>query len=376
MSFLRSLWQTQKSYQRPPLKQLARSTLGLLGIEVEKIHRGLQIRKIKPSSDPLFDPKIDLPSIERAIGDVREKWPECQIAVLVDDCLANGNPSVPRIHCGKDGIEKIQALPFDRTIFVYACDSDVIGLPYLQEIIKQKGRFYPVQIYRPSLYINVNDRARNLLESEFVRQRNAGFDKFERYALGDFQNIIQAIEGTARLKGDYLEIGCFMGSSSCVAVRYMKEMGLTRNCYFLDVFEGFNYSAAKESADTAWAGTHMSHGVEVVRKRISECGNPPALNVFVIKNNIVEDQLPSEIGDVVVANIDVDLYEAVHSALFKVAPKIIDGGIIIVEDPGHTPSLIGSRLALQEFLESPEARPFLPLYMESGQTLLVKLFQP
>ncbi len=74
----------------------------------------------------------------------------------------------------------------------------------------------------------------------------------------------------------------------------------------------------------------------------------------------------------VVANIDVDLYEAVRIALFKVAPKIVRGGIMIVEDPGHTPSLIGSRVALAEFLESSEASPFLPVYMESGQTLLVK----
>jgi hypothetical protein len=51
---------------------------------------------------------------------------------------------------------------------------------------------------------------------------------------------------------------------------------------------------------------------------------------------------------------------------------MVGGGILIVEDPGHTPALIGSRLALQEFMDSPDAAAFTPVYMESGQTLLIR----
>lgn len=355
------------------LKRAARSLLYLLGLQAGRAQDGLLIQRRTRSDRPLFEPKFDARAAELAISDVRERWPGHDVVALTDEYLGEARLSATRIRCGQDGIETIGLLPLDRTIFVYACDSDTVGLPYLREIIKRKARFYPVQVYRPSLYANVNDRARKILESEYLRQRKAGFDKFETYGVGDFQNIIQAIEETSGLKGDYLEIGCFQGSSSCVATRYMQETGIARNCYFLDVFEGFNYAAAKESADSAWYGTHATAGLDIVRERITRYADPIAgLTVSVIRNNIIEDPLPPEIGDVVVANIDVDLYEAVRAGLSKVAPKIVSGGIMIVEDPGHTPSLIGSRLALEDFLASPEASPFLAVYMESGQTFLIK----
>jgi hypothetical protein len=81
---------------------------------------------------------------------------------------------------------------------------------------------------------------------------------------------------------------------------------------------------------------------------------------------------PGVIERIAVANIDVDMYEAVRSALIKTAPRIASGGILIVEDPGHTPALIGSRLALEEFMATPIAAAFTPVYMESGQTLLIR----
>ncbi len=73
-------------------------------------------------------------------------------------------------------------------------------------------------------------------------------------------------------------------------------------------------------------------------------------------------------------NIDVDLYEAVKAAkLTNVATRMVVGGIIIVEDPGHTPALIGSRLALHEFLDSLIAASFMHIYLESGQTFRIKV---
>ncbi len=40
---------------------------------------------------------------------------------------------------------------------------------------------------------------------------------------------------------------------------------------------------------------------------------------------------------------------------------------------GHTPLLIGARVALQEFFATAAASRFLPVYLESGQTLLICL---
>lgn len=260
----------------------------------------------------------------------------------------------------------------EQTVFVYACDSDAIGLPYIRQIVDGGGTFIPVQVYTPARYSNINELARRSIEAEYARQTEKGFQKFD-FGPGDSLNLVQAIAITSHLPGTYLEVGCFRGSSACLALAYMRECAVVRNCFFLDVFDGFVYDAARVSADAIWLGSHATEGIDVVRQRVIESSAPDSgLKAHVLKCNIIEEPLSADIGDIVVANIDVDLYEAVLAALAKVASRMVVGGIIVVEDPGHTPALIGSRLALQEFLSLPAARTFLPLYLESGQTFLIK----
>ena len=50
---------------------------------------------------------------------------------------------------------------------------------------------------------------------------------------------------------------------------------------------------------------------------------------------------------------------------------MLKNGIIIAEDYGHTPALIGAQKAVGEFLEEyPDE--FLPIYLHSGQMFLIK----
>jgi Macrocin-O-methyltransferase (TylF) len=320
----------------------------------------------------LFPAKFRGSMVEAAIADLKTDHPNTEIVVLTDRHVQQGWDSATYVTCGEDSVEKLEGLGTENKIFLYACDSDSLGIPYLRSVVRRNGRFYPVQVYTPSSYANINDLARSLLEDEYVRQCREGFAKFD-FGPGDFLNIIQAIDITRHLAGLYVELGCYRGSSSCVAVRYMSEAGLNRECYFLDVFDGFVYEAARSSSDMMWAGSHATEGLETVRRRISSSRKSAVgVTVQVVKCNVVEEPLPTAIDKVAVANVDVDLYEAVGAALFKIADKIVPGGVIIVEDPGHTPALIGSRLALLEFLESEAAEPFIPVYLESGQTFLFR----
>jgi hypothetical protein len=49
------------------------------------------------------------------------------------------------------------------------------------------------------------------------------------------------------------------------------------------------------------------------------------------------------------------------------------GGIMICEDAGHTPALIGARLALDNFLKSEQGKFFIPVHMTSGQVFLIRV---
>lgn len=67
-----------------------------------------------------------------------------------------------------------------------------------------------------------------------------------------------------------------------------------------------------------------------------------------------------------------DLHEAVYAALFHVHEKLSVNGIIVVEDAGHTPRLLGAKLALEQFLEKVGFDTYVHLQMESGQYVLIR----
>ncbi len=142
-----------------------------------------------------------------------------------------------------------------------------------------------------------------------------------------------------------------------------------RRFHFFDVFTGFDYPEALASSDSSWANTHGTEGKEIVEARLQSMAGHNEVCVY--QANVISDPLP-DIPRISLCNIDVDLYEAVRAGLFRFAPLIVPGGIMICEDAGHTPSLIGARMALEEFLEDEAGRAFTAVHMTSGQVFLVK----
>ncbi len=357
-------------------RKIAKSVLNSVGITLRREGKGWWIgggSAVDSDPETLFTRKFGTDAVQHAVDEARRRWPDRQVVVLSDARRPRTMEGGSWILCGEEPVEQVDACSATKSVFVYACDSDACGLPYVRRVVELRGIFCPVQVYTPSRYSNINDSARRAIEREHSRQSAEGFLKFD-YGPGDSLNLAQAIALTAHLDGCYVEIGCFNGSSSCIALSFMRESSIRRDCYFLDVFEGFTYEAARQSADSMWSGTHASEGIDTVRARImSSADDSKGIHAQVLKSNIVEAELPPEIGSIAVANIDVDLYEAVLAALQKLSPRMCRGAIIVVEDPGHTPALIGSRLALEEFLASPSAAGFLPIYLESGQTYLLNV---
>jgi Macrocin-O-methyltransferase (TylF) len=303
-----------------------------------------------------------------------EKFPQRKIVILHDGAA----PIEPcaMVDCRSTPVDHFSVLDFANLIFVYACSWSFHGAPFIKTLIARGGRFIPVWNAGPASYVDQNAVARDVLEAEWARQNQEGYAKWDPGPSGpaDFTNLWQALEITRHKKGVFLEIGCYRGSSGSIALRYMNQAGIYRDAYCFDVFEGFLYDAALASADAVWSGSHATEGIGAVARRLQRYALPRSvLNVIVRRHNIIEQEIPADVPLIAVANIDVDLYEAVLAALHKTAPRMTSGGIIIVEDPGHTPYLVGARVALDEFLGSRTAAGFLPIYMESGQTFLVNM---
>lgn len=212
----------------------------------------------------------------------------------------------------------------------------------------------------------------NVLLEEFDVQTKEGIEFFGHGIGADFGNLLQFIDNTKNLDGDFVEIGCFMGSSTCVMANYIDKNKIDKSFYVYDYFDGFTYDEAKSSLDSTWLNTHQTDGKDNVEARIKSRLSERKDNFQVFQRNIIDEDALKEVTKISFANIDVDLYEAVYAALVHVHHKLCANGIIVVEDAGHTPRLIGAKIALEEFLELVGTDSYHSILMESGQYVLIK----
>ena len=175
-----------------------------------------------------------------------------------------------------------------------------------------------------------------------------------------------AILQTRELEGDYVEIGTYRGDSAESALEYMKWEGINRKSYFLDTYSGFDYEAARTSNDALWSDTHKDTSKELVEYRLKRYEDYEC-----IQSNIIEDEIPDKIQKIACCNIDVDMDEAIAAALEKAHKRIVKNGIILAEDYGHTPGLIGGYHAIKKFVQM-HKNEYIAIFGRGSYLILIR----
>lgn len=247
-------------------------------------------------------------------------------------------------------------------IFIPVYEKDWLAREALAELTVYGLRYHFLPLWEyPSTRFSLTDQITYETLKDEMNNNPKG-----HYSPTDYENISQALLATKNLQGAYVEIGVYQGDSARYALNYMKRSSISRNAYFIDAFEGFTHEQAAVSENTGWENTHTDTSMKDVKDYLS--GFPGAI---LIKGNIIADDLPAEIDKIALCNIDVDMYEAIKAALYKTCDLITTNGIIIVQDYGGTPALIGAQKAVHEFLEE-QSDKFISLYMTSRQLFLIK----
>lgn len=269
-------------------------------------------------------------------------------------------------------IDDIKINDIKNSLFFLHFDTDDQYIYHLDKIIHNNGKFVIQKNYQKYNYRHSNFNCTLAIYDTITQQK-----KITHYSEITHTNICQAIEQTKHLIGDYVEIGVYKGGSALTAFNYMKHAKIKRKAYLFDTFDGFDYPEAEQSCETHWEINNNHHkllGSDQTLKLVNDLltENCPTQDFKIIKSNICSDELPSEIEHIVVANIDVDIYEATRDAFNKVAHKIVKGGIIIAEDPPSTPGLIGAFYAMEKFLTTPVGQKFMKLHL-GNQYFLIKM---
>lgn len=177
------------------------------------------------------------------------------------------------------------------------------------------------------------------------------------------RGLCDAVEYVVRnnLKGAIVECGVWRGGSMMAVALTLQELGvLDRDLYLFDTFDGMvepmdlDMDHQGRPARLRWeqsnprtTGSDWSAvSQQEVAEAIATTGYPLERIHFV--QGRVEDTIPDEAPvKVALLRLDTDWYESYQHVLAHVAPRVVDGGIVIFDDYVE---YLGARKAVDEWV--------------------------
>ncbi len=186
-----------------------------------------------------------------------------------------------------------------------------------------------------------------------------------QYALYDAVKYITS----NNIQGDIVECGVWRGGSTMIAALTLEKMNDTsRHIYLYDTFAGMSeptvhdISVNGKSSTEKWKGLQQGNintwdyaSREDVEANVYSTGYPKELLTFV--EGKVEDTIPKVIPEkIALLRLDTDWYESTAHELEHLFPRLVKGGVLIIDDYGHWQ---GARKAVDEYLKSKQITIFL-----------------
>jgi len=184
------------------------------------------------------------------------------------------------------------------------------------------------------------------------------------YALWSAVHYVSA----ARLPGDVVECGVWKGGSSMLAALALLAAGdLERTLWLYDTFTGMTEPSDRDVdhsgrdarvrfARAAQEGGWFVAAVDEVRSALAITAYPAERLRFVAGK--VEETIPQQVPErIALLRLDTDWYESTRHELEHLWPRLVPGGVLLVDDYGHWQ---GARRAVDEYF----ARQATPLLLQ------------
>jgi hypothetical protein len=179
--------------------------------------------------------------------------------------------------------------------------------------------------------------------------------------------LVQALEDTTRrgLRGDFVECGVWRGGNLLLAAQVRAHLGARWKIWGYDTFAGMSAPTehdhknrddrpALETFRQLDRGDHNDWcyaSLEEVRANVRRAGG--AAQIELIRGK-VEDTLTSEANlpeHIAVLRLDTDWYESTKAELEILYPRLVDGGVLIIDDYGEW---AGAKRAVDEYFAGQE----------------------
>ncbi|ARJ65208.1 hypothetical protein WV31_05830 [Magnetospirillum sp. ME-1] len=194
--------------------------------------------------------------------------------------------------------------------------------------------------------------------------------------------LFQAIEYIVKhkIEGDIVECGVWQGGSMLMAALALRNFGdESRQLWLYDTFAGMPMPS---EIDKRWDGIptipmylyHRSEGrswgmggtVDHVRSVVGMSHYPSDKLVFV--EGMVEETIPGTAPDKIsLLRLDTDLYQSTYHELVHLYPRLVPGGVLIIDDYGMYQ---GAKAAVDQYFSENSLPVFLNRVDESVRLVI------
>ncbi|OBJ37696.1 TylF/MycF/NovP-related O-methyltransferase [Mycobacterium colombiense] len=160
------------------------------------------------------------------------------------------------------------------------------------------------------------------------------------------------------IRGDIVECGVLFGGASMLIAKTLLSLGDTsRELWLYDSFQGFVGEQATD--DVTWYGdsidARFSDFADIATANVSST-RYPSEKLRVVKGDVEKTAARNENGDIALLRLDTDTHYSTKAELEHFYPKLVSGGILIIDDYGHA---FGARRAVDEYFAQPGRRLLL-----------------
>lgn len=192
--------------------------------------------------------------------------------------------------------------------------------------------------------------------------------------------LIQAVQYVIhhQIEGDIVECGVWKGGSMLATAEVLIRLNSTaKNLYLYDTFEGMSapsdedisydnqlaekllISNTNKEDNLVWAYSTL----DTVKQTMS-LSSYPKDKIYYIQGK-VEDTIPNIVPEkIAILRLDTDWYESTKHELVHLFPKLVKGGIIIIDDYGYWK---GARKAVDEYFQNCNTQILLNRLDETGR---------
>ncbi len=164
------------------------------------------------------------------------------------------------------------------------------------------------------------------------------------------------------ITGDIVECGVWRGGSTmCALLSLTKQNDLTRKVFLYDTYEGMSEPTEKDADHSGKNAQQLLNQSEKTTEDIMWCYAPiddvkknisstqyPIEKVVFVKGK-VEETIPQTVPDkIAILRLDTDWYESTYHELTHLYPKLVSGGVLIIDDYGHWK---GAREAVDQYFK-------------------------